>query len=549
MVSFNTTSAEKLQVAQLPRFLSDTPVKGSHISIAIPTLLASCILPNLPTGFISRIYGTGKPYHFHILFTCQKPEASNILTLTRRQFHSTPALLNMDVRCQCASVAFKMPSATPLDIYCCHCTECQKQSSSAFGMSAISRADGIFPIAKDLEGKFSPYTRKTDEGNTMDCYFYGMERRTVSVKGGAIKGLECKRLKHIFTLSAVVEIPHDAIETFDGAPTTMTLATEAATKHLFPRHLPFTDKIPPMENSQQQHQHIDAIHRPLGYLKRAGVAASWPLRGIWYCSTHQAFYPLFVSRFVPLSIISFLVYFVLFTFAFLPQFAFLAIFHGWGAWLNAVVLVLGEGLIIVQGLFEGFFVDECRVDVFDAVLIEKGHIDLVAPHRLLFLDAPNPVKMLGKPTTPAAYQPWSLIQMVELIVFLPLNLIPIVGTPAFIIITGTRLGKLAHYRWYKLRGLTRKQKKKEIRDRLWDCVWFGTVAMILELIPIFSFFFLLTSTAGSALWADRMESSMGVPEGQVIATGATNGGINGSGDGSPDAPPPAPYRDEGESGQ
>ena len=29
------------------------------------------------------------------------------------------------------------------------------------------------------------------------------------------------------------------------------------------------------------------------------------------------------------------------------------------------MLVLGEGLGIIQGLFEGFFVDECRVDVFD----------------------------------------------------------------------------------------------------------------------------------------------------------------------------------------
>ena len=66
-----------------------------------------------------------------------------------------------------------------------------------------------------------------------------------------------------------------------------------------------------------------------------------------------------------MSIISFIVYFLLFTFTFLPQFAFLAIFHGSGAWLNAVVLVLGEGLVIVQGLFEGFFVDEYRVDVYD----------------------------------------------------------------------------------------------------------------------------------------------------------------------------------------
>lgn len=107
------------------------------------------------------------------------------------------------------------------------------------------------------------------------------------------------------------------------------------------------------------------IHRPALYLKRAAVAASYPIRGIWYFLRHREFWPLFAGRIMPLSLISFLVYFVLFTFTFLPQFAFLALFHGWGAWVNAVVLVLGEGLVIIQGLFEGFFVDECRVDVFD----------------------------------------------------------------------------------------------------------------------------------------------------------------------------------------
>jgi hypothetical protein len=75
---------------------------------------------------------------------------------------------------------------------------------------------------------------------------------------------------------------------------------------------------------------------------------------------------------------SFLVYFVLFTFTFLPQYAFLAIFHGWGAWVNAVVLVLGEGLVIIQGLFEGFFVDECRVDVFDVSHIASKQLSSVA---------------------------------------------------------------------------------------------------------------------------------------------------------------------------
>lgn len=115
------------------------------------------------------------------------------------------------------------------------------------------------------------------------------------------------------------------------------------------------------------------------------------------------------------------------------------------------------------------------------------------------------MKMLGKPTTSAIYTPWSIIQIIELIVFLPLNLIPFVGTPAFIIITGTRLGKLSHYRWFQLRGLTKQEKKKEVQRYNWEYVWFGTVAMILELIPVFSFFFLLTSSTGAALWVARLE--------------------------------------------
>lgn len=138
-------------------------------------------------------------------------------------------------------------------------------------------------------------------------------------------------------------------------------------------------------------------------------------------------------------------------------------------------------------------------------MIQKGLVDLVAPHRIIFNDAPNAVRMLGKPTSPAIYQPWSIIQIIELIVFLPLNLIPWVGTPAFIIITGSRLGRLSNYRWFQLRGLSKKEQKKETKRLSWDCVWFGTVAMILELIPILSFFFLLTTSTGSALWTARME--------------------------------------------
>ena len=56
---------------------------------------------------------------------------------------------------------------------------------------------------------------------------------------------------------------------------------------------------------------------------------------------------------------------LLFTFTYLPQVAFLMIFHGHLAWFNAVFLVLGEGQVVIALLFEALLVDETLVNVFD----------------------------------------------------------------------------------------------------------------------------------------------------------------------------------------
>ena len=71
--------------------------------------------------------------------------------------------------------------------------------------------------------------------------------------------------------------------------------------------------------------------------------------------------------------------------------------------------------------------------------------------------------------------------------------------------TGARAGPLHHWRYFKLRGLTKKERNKEIRTRRWKYTWFGTVALVLQLIPVLSMFFLLTSAAGSALWVVKLE--------------------------------------------
>lgn len=213
---------------------------------------------------------------------------------------------------------------------------------------------------------------------------------------------------------------------------------------------------------------------------------------------------------------SLFVYGILFTFAFLPQVAFLFIFHGPGAWVNAAFLTLGEGSAIVALLFEAFFVDETLVDVFDAVLIDGDCQELVARGRTLNASTENSVKMLGKPTIKSVYSPFSLRQIVEFVILLPLNFVPYVGVPLFLILTGYRAGPLQHWRYWKLLGLTKKERNKEIQKRKLKYTWFGTVHLLLQLVPGLSMFFLLTSAAGSGLWVVKLEQQRKLRAGTTI---------------------------------
>ncbi|RMD39737.1 hypothetical protein DV735_g5383, partial [Chaetothyriales sp. CBS 134920] len=265
------------------------------------------------------------------------------------------------------------------------------------------------------------------------------------------------------------------------------------------------------KESELLKQETEAINRERKAVQESAKAEisaledTWKRAGLIYFISHPSFYPLFRARLFPILLLSIFVYALLFTFAFLPQVAFLAIFHNGGAWINATILVLGEGAAIVAVLFEGFFVDETLVDVFDAVLVNEGLGDLVSQGRLLDPTAEDAVKSLGKPTISSVYAPFSLRQIVEFVILLPLNLVPFVGVPLFLFLTGYRAGPFHHWRYFKLRGFGKKERGEYIRQRQLKYTWFGTVAMVLQLVPGLSMFFLLTTAAGSALWATRME--------------------------------------------
>lgn len=187
--------------------------------------------------------------------------------------------------------------------------------------------------------------------------------------------------------------------------------------------------------------------------------------------------------------------------------------------MTAALWVLGEGAVIVALLFEAFFVDETLVDVFDAVLLNEGCGDLVAQGRILHPEGQDPVKQLGKPTSSAIYSPFSFRQIAEFVIFLPLNLIPVAGTPVFLVLTGYRAGPLHHWRYFKLLGCTKAERNDHIRQRTLKYTWFGSIALLLQLVPVLSMLFLMTTAAGSALWVVNLELQRLAADERIVEDG------------------------------
>ena len=68
--------------------------------------------------------------------------------------------------CQCESFRFEI-TAEPLTAYLCHCSDCQKQSGSAYGMAIVVPKEAF----KALQGETSVYRKKAASGREADCAF------------------------------------------------------------------------------------------------------------------------------------------------------------------------------------------------------------------------------------------------------------------------------------------------------------------------------------------------------------------------------------------
>ena len=137
--------------------------------------------------------------------------------------------------CQCGAVRYEI-RAQPLTVYACHCTECQRQSASAFSLSLVVARDAVVIIA----GTPKQWRRVIEGTRAIGCVFCGesgvrllhnQERnpQVSIVKPGTLDDTGwLEPVGHVWTRSAQswFEIPDDGVN-YDGQPPDQSRLIEA----------------------------------------------------------------------------------------------------------------------------------------------------------------------------------------------------------------------------------------------------------------------------------------------------------------------------------
>ena len=70
--------------------------------------------------------------------------------------------------CQCGAIRYQLRGESKM-LYACHCKDCQKQSSSAFGMSLIVTPQSLHFVSG--EDRIRAWDTRGGDGNIKRCHF------------------------------------------------------------------------------------------------------------------------------------------------------------------------------------------------------------------------------------------------------------------------------------------------------------------------------------------------------------------------------------------
>lgn len=153
----------------------------------------------------------------------------------------------------------------------------------------------------------------------------------------------------------------------------------------------------------------------------------------------------------------------MFAVTYVPQAAVLTIFNGPFAILSTILLVLSESSTIFSVLSKNFLIDDALIDTFDGTLLCRNLPSLVSTERQI-RSSSDPVGRLGK-IMRKPFERFTPKAIIRYFLYLPLNMIPVVGTVLFVILQGRKFGPTAHARYFQLKQMKKRERDEFVEKR------------------------------------------------------------------------------------
>ncbi|KAK4247821.1 hypothetical protein C7999DRAFT_31768 [Corynascus novoguineensis] len=230
----------------------------------------------------------------------------------------------------------------------------------------------------------------------------------------------------------------------------------------------------------------------------------YPIKGIFYFISHPELWKPLRSRLLPYLTLYSSVLGSMFFFTYLPQLAIMAFVNGPLAVFTAALLILNESSTITGILSKNYLLQDAILDTFDGTLLARNKGDIVAEGREIKTGGDS-IQRLGK-ALKKPFRRFNINELIRYVMYLPLNFVPVVGTVTFLLLRGRSRGESVHDRYFQLKGWPSSRRSQWLKDHKGPYTAFGTVATLLEMVPVASIVFSFTNTVGAALWAADIEA-------------------------------------------
>jgi len=262
--------------------------------------------------------------------------------------------------------------------------------------------------------------------------------------------------------------------------------------------------------------------KSIGVMGRDAVFSGswiWPVRGFIHTVHHPSLLGPIKPALIKATLFTLGITAFFFVVGYLPTVAVLAFVSGPLAFVAAIPLIVGAGAAVGLAVSRAFWFGDALEDLFDEVLLQEDATQALSYGRNID-NTDSSSKSLGSLIATPFRARFSKEAIIRYIISLPLNLIPVVGPAIFFLYNGSRSGPSWHNRYFELRTLEAKQqasggrsfdKAKWIEKYRGAYTGFGTMAIVVGLVPGAVVFVMFGNTVGAALWASRIEK-----EGKVV---------------------------------